>query len=770
MRSHMLEAVAAWACVKRFRQLVEYPPISEEDQIKLKGTLKQPPGEYREWEAAELKKMRNAGKKEDPKAKAKKDKAKEKAKEKGKKGKKGKKEEEVVVEAKEIPPDPAFAQVGLLPWLRSQRGRPRLESRFSGESEPDGLEGADLEAESVEVPKGAPEEAEEEALAPVLRVRVETGLLLAVLNDSMQDQENIAPVSAVTGSTGDQDSLVKKGKKRLSVAEQARPELINIIALHLVDEHQTPATCQVGAVCESVSTFELPVARGVGMLDPDSKPRQGHVKRVPTKHVLLDTKRLLQGEPVEEPEQEASPENQAEDEEVEDGWPGATFGAPDGPTWDVYGEPRGPKLGKRMNVQIVPPAIRALQGKISQAYVGVNADYMEVEGPTGRKTNTAALAHKRSHVKGLGDNHMLVEVMPGACRFGPLHDGRGASTDVCGQFSKIRSVYVRNLEVDVTRHGNQVDGRGKTEKSSRDCRRADSQAHIVRVPITARIVGAEEPGPVQLITEPSYCKKVMGPTWQPPPVEFDDLPATELLRAINYRDCHFDGDAIRMTTTMVTMTVTMTLADIIPHVPVIGSAAVAIAASATTTTTNRCLTSITVIFIITIVIIIPSSQLTTIITIILIVGVGIGIFIKTLTLRVFHRCSCPHHNRRRRACSIAAIVLITIFMVILENLAVTVTAPSSPQRRTNAVIVIIETIIAIITTTSITTITVVICRHHPIIMSSIIDATTPAMIILIMAITRNAMYDLRSELIVSPALNRRRWGQEVDQEVETENS
>ena len=35
------------------------------------------------------------------------------------------------------------------------------------------------------------------------------------------------------------------------------------------------------------------------------------------------------------------------------------------------------QLGKRMNVQIVPPAIRALQGKISQAYVGVNADYME---------------------------------------------------------------------------------------------------------------------------------------------------------------------------------------------------------------------------------------------------------------------------------------------------------------------------------------------------------------------------------------------------------
>lgn len=334
------------------------------------------------------------------------------------------------------------------------------------------------------------------------------------------------------------------------------------------------------------------------MLDPDSKPRQASVVKEkrprppPPPPPRTPWNPRLVGEPVEEPEQEASPENQAEDEEVEDGWPGATFGAPDfaalpedanqqqffqpaqrmpimavqddapfgphpdkkGPTWDVYGEPRGPK------------------GKISQAYVGVNADYMEVEGPTGRKTNTAALAHKRSHVKGLGDNHMLVEVMPGACRFGPLRQG-----------SLYRmSVYVRNLEVDVTRFnvkppesklvnvkwqpGHLAPGMATkltVEVLALEPARIEqllevhTKAHIVRVPITARIVGAEEydrldaesmalhgrrigrhreksethkPGPVQLITEPSYCKKVMGPTWQPPPVEFDDLPATELLR------------------------------------------------------------------------------------------------------------------------------------------------------------------------------------------------------------------------------------------------
>ena len=42
-----------------------------------------------------------------------------------------------------------------------------------------------------------------------------------------------------------------------------------------------------------------------------------------------------------------------------------------------------------------------LEAKISQAYVGINADYLEIEGPTGRKVNCCALAHKRTEVKAL---------------------------------------------------------------------------------------------------------------------------------------------------------------------------------------------------------------------------------------------------------------------------------------------------------------------------------------------------------------------------------
>lgn len=30
------------------------------------------------------------------------------------------------------------------------------------------------------------------------------------------------------------------------------------------------------------------------------------------------------------------------------------------------------------------------------------------------------------------------------------------------------------------------------------------------------------PGPVHLVSEPGYCKKVMGAAWQPLPTDFDD--------------------------------------------------------------------------------------------------------------------------------------------------------------------------------------------------------------------------------------------------------
>eukprot|EP00930_Biecheleria_cincta_P044938 TRINITY_DN30967_c0_g1_i1.p1 TRINITY_DN30967_c0_g1~~TRINITY_DN30967_c0_g1_i1.p1 ORF type:complete len:1572 (+),score=357.35 TRINITY_DN30967_c0_g1_i1:89-4804(+) len=93
--------------VTEYRQLIEYPEVTVEDQQKLQGTMKQ----YRKWEAELLQKNRNAAKPPDPKAGKKKDKGKaDKKKEKGKKVKRGRGESEGEDAEQELPPEPAFVQ------------------------------------------------------------------------------------------------------------------------------------------------------------------------------------------------------------------------------------------------------------------------------------------------------------------------------------------------------------------------------------------------------------------------------------------------------------------------------------------------------------------------------------------------------------------------------------------------------------------------------------------------------------------------------------
>jgi len=538
--------------ITEFRQLLEFPEVSEEDQIKLQGTLKQ----YKAWEAEQLKKMRDAAKPPEP-AKKKKDKGKEKVKEKGKKGKKGKNEPEEVEEPKEVPPEPAFAQglklnafdhhVKVLAGRFAEKPVPLDEELLS--------QALAVLAMSIEADKAGEGQVETQAQEDSEATKLEDADIdggQEPPKDPSMDQENVAP------------SKVKKGKKRLSVAE-------------------TEWTFSYFK-----SETGLQFLMDTGMLDPDMKPVQGVVKEKRPRPPPSPPPRnpwhpRLVGEPEDEPEEEASPQHEEEE------WPGqplsqTDFNVPEfgvlpeddgeklffrpgerlpiapiqdeapvgphpdkkAPMWDVYGEPRGPK------------------GKISQAYVGVNTDYLEVEGPTGRKVNNFALAHKRTEVKGLGDNHMMVEVMPGACRFGLLRQG-----------SLYRMhFYVRNLEVDVTRFnvklpdsefvriqyqpGQLAPGMAaklSVEVLAKKPQRIEqlveilTKAHVIRVPITARIIGAEEydrldaesmalhgrhigrhrersethkPGPVQLVTEPNYCKKVMGSAWQPLPTDFDD--------------------------------------------------------------------------------------------------------------------------------------------------------------------------------------------------------------------------------------------------------
>jgi len=268
--------------------------------------------------------------------------------------------------------------------------------------------------------------------------------------------------------------------------------------------------------------------------------------------------------------------------------------------WDVYGGRRPEK----------PP--------VSQAYMEINAEYLEVEGATDRRVRTSSVSQKKNAVKapsvssvrktgvhqigrgteisaqeilgdaihhvdehwklsstmqGLGSQNALVDVRPGACRFGPLRRG-----------SLYRmAFFVRNLDVDVTRFnvapvkseyvsvhyqpGHLAPGiaaKVVVEIAALAPQKVEQlvevklKAHVVRVPVTARIFDAEEydrldaesmalhgrrigrhrerteankPGPVELVTDVSYCRKVMADRYMAPPPDFEEpLPASDVLR------------------------------------------------------------------------------------------------------------------------------------------------------------------------------------------------------------------------------------------------
>jgi len=259
-----------------------------------------------------------------------------------------------------------------------------------------------------------------------------------------------------------------------------------------------------------------------------------------------------------------------------------------GANWDVYGEPRPQR----------PP--------VSQARVEINSAYMEIEGATDRRVRTSSIAHKKnaakapsvsavrktgqhavgrgteigpqeilgdlgivggqeeywkltSSMQGLGNSNTLVEVTPGACRFGPLRLGAMYRMNI----------FVRNLDVDVTRFnvvpvesdyvrviytpGHLAPGMAAkiaVEIAALSPAKIEQlvevklKAHVVNVPVTARIFDAEEydrldaeslaingrrigrhrerdernkNGPVQLIQDEAYCTKVMGKAYQKPP-------------------------------------------------------------------------------------------------------------------------------------------------------------------------------------------------------------------------------------------------------------
>eukprot|EP00405_Crypthecodinium_cohnii_P035490 CAMPEP_0206534150 /NCGR_PEP_ID=MMETSP0325_2-20121206/5378_1 /ASSEMBLY_ACC=CAM_ASM_000347 /TAXON_ID=2866 /ORGANISM="Crypthecodinium cohnii, Strain Seligo" /LENGTH=1228 /DNA_ID=CAMNT_0054030907 /DNA_START=117 /DNA_END=3803 /DNA_ORIENTATION=+ len=148
--------------------------------------------------------------------------------------------------------------------------------------------------------------------------------------------------------------------------------------------------------------------------------------------------------------------------------------------------PVGPHPSKKSSKWDHKGYPRPMKAPVSQAYVEINTEYLEVEGPTDRRVRTSSVAHKKnaqqapsvqsvrktgvhaagrgtelsakdlvgdiseagaeehwkrsSTMQGLGDSNNLVAVVPGSCRFGPLCLG------------KVYRMYffLRNLDVDTT--------------------------------------------------------------------------------------------------------------------------------------------------------------------------------------------------------------------------------------------------------------------------------------------------------------------------------
>lgn len=262
--------------------------------------------------------------------------------------------------------------------------------------------------------------------------------------------------------------------------------------------------------------------------------------------------------------------------------------------------PPGPHPDKKSSKYDVYGTKKEPPKPVPQAYVSYNAEFLEIESAVDRRVRTASIAHKKnatsapsvsavrksgsfqdgagyeratgvvgelrlpdprenwqltSTMQGLGDPTKLVDVTPGICRFGPLR---------CGCVYRM-NFFLRNLDVDTTRfnvarvdsafvnvhYAPQLLAPGMAAKIAVEIvagapARVEQlvevrvKAHVVQVPVTARVFDAAEydrldlesinlhgrhigrlrkGGPVELVTDEAYCRKVLGEQYAGPPPE-----------------------------------------------------------------------------------------------------------------------------------------------------------------------------------------------------------------------------------------------------------
>lgn len=595
--------------ITEYRQILEFPVVTEDARQRLGGTLQQ----YRQWEAEQLAALRALAEKDSKKGKDKKgkkeaEKKPEKKDEKKKKGKRGSIPEEATPEAEAPPPIPVFEEgLQLTPF---QHVAQALKLRATIQAP---VETSELLKQALTA-RDAAQEPEEEVAEP---------------NEDLEAlQEEVEPVAEAEEEKVEVQVPEDIPEENLA---QAREEMLRKLA-----EQQLLETEYNFAFWKSEMGLQFLIETGA--FDPDAKNMQRPATRErkpPVKTRRSPWNPRLVGEVDQEDEEqeaagdEANCEDDAEEAAEDEGWaPGdAEFGRggdrtaqemnfapntrlpivpekedvpagphPDkkAPFWDIYGEPRRQK------------------GPMSQAFVQINTDYLQVEGATDRRVRTSSIAHKKNAAKapsvssirhqgqhlagltsdqsaldilgeagvtnpedhwrvsstmqGLGDSNQLVEVVPGACRFGPLRLG-----------SVYRmAFYLRNLDVDVTRFnitpvqsqfvrviyqpGHLAPGiatkivvevLAKCPAKIEQLVEIKVKAHVIRVPVMGRVYDAEEydrldaeslalhgrrigrhrerseqnkPGPVSLVTDEAYCKKVLGEAFKLAPADFDEAP------------------------------------------------------------------------------------------------------------------------------------------------------------------------------------------------------------------------------------------------------
>jgi len=633
-----------------YRQLIQYQPVTEEVRAMFRGTLKQ----YRTWEATQVAKSRaimappEVKGKKDQKKDRKADKKEDKKDKKG--GKKDKKASLLLPEISEFdvmaaPVEPTFVpdlNAKLAPfehhvqvlrlradWRAMLPGQDLLRQALAGKDK-DAAE-ADQAMSGMElIAEEASAEAADRSMesTAALEPRAESPKQPTMPTPLAQEAENagaFATSDSMDGTT--EPKMGKSGSKtgRMAVSETEFPfayfksemGLQFLMDAGELDPERKPAPPKprgLGAAKKRAATAQMPRSpwepRLVGELSPEEEQAQAEAGN----EAGGQDRRSEAWGPGELYSIHATGDSPTKD--VEEGGERIPFApgsrlpiaperqeAPVGPhpdkkgaIWDVYGEPRPQKA------------------PVSQAFVSINQDYLEVEGATDRRVRTTSIAHKKNATKapsvstvrkagahtmgwgtdlgakeilgdmgltgnpdehwkltstmqGLGDSNNLVEVTPGACRFGPLRLG-----------SLYRSTFfLRNLDVDVTRYtivpvqsnfvsvkytpGHLAPGMAVKVEVEIACIEPAKieqlvevrlKAHVVRVPVTARIFDSQEydrldaeslalhgrrigrhrertdnkPPPVEWVMDEAYCRKVFESKqahYIPPPPEFEDL-------------------------------------------------------------------------------------------------------------------------------------------------------------------------------------------------------------------------------------------------------